>query len=101
MSFISGVPSFDPNHVLDLGEFTLLDALDLHDILDPLERPGVDYGLCLDRPDAGERIELFFGSGVAVELKQQVIGRCGIALSIVGRPAHCGESGPFVRSRHG
>src|SRR4051794_37986719 len=55
--FMSGGRSFDGDRVLDLGEFALLDPLDLHDVLDRVERTGVDDRLRPDGADAEQGVE--------------------------------------------
>ncbi len=84
--------SLHADHVLDLGELDFLDAFDLHDVFDRLERPGVDDRLRSDGTDPGKHVELFLRGGVEVDLLARlelghVLGRYfgGLAGGLGGR----------------
>ena len=53
---------------LILRELAFLDAFDLHDVFDGLERPAIDDCLRTDRADSGKDVQLFLRGGVDVDL---------------------------------
>ena len=100
--------SLHGDHVLDLGELDFLDALDLHDVFDGLERPGVDDRLRLTGPMPGRAssssfeavLMLTFWPGLSLGMSLVVVvGGLGRVLAAVLAVAVLAAAGAVVVTR--